>query len=211
LSAVTADHIIALLKDFTNQPGISLDVLLVGALALQAYGNKDRLTRDVGAEVVGSIDALSEFLSRHHIPADLTNNFSGWSVVAMPPGYRDRATDLVHESKLRVRLLDPVDFVIAKLRRGTDLDLDDATFVVKRFHLTSHQVRTAADAALAASPQDTALFLFRKTVDLFCQSLFTLNPIRLLQNQIRFSSRSVNDAMDLPSFGSIPQSLRTAH
>jgi hypothetical protein len=104
LSAVTADHIIALLTDFTNQPGISLDVLLVGALALQAYGNKDRLTRDVDAEVVGSIDALSEFLNRHHIPADLTNNFSGWSVVAMPPGYRDRATDLVHQSNLRVRL-----------------------------------------------------------------------------------------------------------
>jgi hypothetical protein len=50
--------------------------------------------------------------------------------------------------------------VIAKLRRGTDLDLDDATFVAKRFHLNPDQVRTAAAAALAASPQDTALFLF---------------------------------------------------
>jgi len=70
-----------------------------------------------------------------------------------------------------VRLLAPVDFVISKLRRGTDLDLDDAGFVAKRFLLTSDQIRTAAAAALAASPKDTALFLFNKTVDLFCINL----------------------------------------
>jgi hypothetical protein len=72
---------------------------------------------------------------------------------------------------LRVRLLAPIDFVVAKLRRGTDLDLDDAVFVARRYHVTSDQVRTAAAAALAASPKDTALFLFNKTVDLFCTSL----------------------------------------
>jgi Nucleotidyltransferase of unknown function (DUF6036) len=173
LSTLTADEVIALLSNYTRETGASLDVLLVGALALQAYGYQNRLTRDVAAEVAGSIEAPAEFLDRQHIPADLTTNFSGWSIVAMPPGYRDRATDLVHQSNLRIRLLAPVDFVIAKLRRGTDLDLDDATFVAKRFHVTSDQIRTAAAAALAASPQDTTLFLFRKTVDLFCQSLRT--------------------------------------
>lgn len=175
MSALTAENVIELLTNYTRQTGASIEVLLVGALALQAYGYHDRLTRDMDAEVVGSIEALTEFLSRHDIPADLTANFSGWSVVAMPPGYRDRATDLVHQSNLRVRLLSPIDFVISKLRRGTDLDLEDATFVVRRFHLTPDQVRTTAAAALAASPQDTALFLFRKTVDLFCQSLSAEN------------------------------------
>jgi hypothetical protein len=88
----------------------------------------------------------------------------------MPPGYRERATDLVNQAQLRVRLLAPVDFIISKLRRGTDLDLDDASFVATRFGITLDQVRRAAETAIAASPQDTALFLFRKTVDLFCQS-----------------------------------------
>jgi uncharacterized nucleotidyltransferase DUF6036 len=171
LSTLTADHVIALLTEYTRQTGIPLDVLLVGALALQAYGYQNRLTRDVDAEVAGSVEALAGFFHQRQIPADLTSNFSGWSIVAMPPGYRDRATDLVHHSNLRVRLLAPVDFVIAKLRRGTDLDLDDARFVTERFGITREQVRAAAEAALAASPQDTALFLFRKTVDLFCQSL----------------------------------------
>ncbi len=176
MSTLTADHIIALLTDYTRQTGAAVDVLLVGALALQAYGYQERLTRDVDAEVAGSVEALAGFFSQHQIPADLTENFSGWSIVAMPPGYRDRATDLVRQAQLRVRLLAPVDFIIAKLRRGTDLDLDDATFVAHRFDVTSAQIRDAAESALASSSQDTALFLFRKTVDLFCQSLLPAKP-----------------------------------
>ena len=171
MSALNTEQIIPVLKSYTSQTGAALDVLLVGALALQAYGYTDRLTRDLDAEVAGSVEALAEFLSRHQIPADLTGNFSGWSVVAMPPGYRDRATDLVNEPNCRVRLLAPIDFVIAKLRRGTDLDVDDATFVCRRFHLTADQIRASADASLAASPPDTALFLFKKTVEYFCKSL----------------------------------------
>jgi hypothetical protein len=176
LSTLTADHVIALLRDYTRQAGVTVDVLLVGALALQAYGYQDRLTRDVDAEVVGSVEALAEFFKRHQLPADLTENFSGWSIVAMPPGYRERATDLVHQAQLRVRLLAPVDFIISKLRRGTDLDLDDASFVATRFGVTTDHVRQSAEAAVAASPQDTALFLFRKTVDLFCQTLPPAKP-----------------------------------
>lgn len=175
-SMLTADHVIALLQDYVRQTGATVDILLVGALALQAYGYQDRLTRDVDAEVVGSVEELARFFNEHQLPADLTENFSGWSIVAMPPGYRERATDLIHQTQLRVRLLAPVDFIIAKLRRGTDLDLDDASFVAARFGITIDHVRHAAEASVAASPQDTALFLFRKTVDLFCQSLPSSKP-----------------------------------
>lgn len=178
MSALTANQVIDLLIAYTRESGASVDILIVGALALQAYGYQERTTRDLDAEVAGSIEGLNEFLSRHSIPADLTTNFSGWSIVAMPPGYRDRATDLLHEANLRVRLLAPIDFVVAKLRRGTDLDLDDASFVAKRYHVSSDQIRTAAAAALAASPKDTALFLFQKTVDLFCKGLSRPDPSR---------------------------------
>ena len=176
MSTLTTDHVIALLTDYTRQTGATVDVLLVGALALQAYGYQDRLTRDVDAEVVGSVEALAGFFKRHQLPADLTENFSRWSIVAMPPGYRERATDLLQQAQLRVRLLAPVDFIISKLRRGTDLDLDDASFVATRFGVTTDHVRQSAEAALAASSHDTALFLFRKTVDLFCQTLPPAKP-----------------------------------
>ncbi len=168
---ITTDRLAALLADYVQATGRSVDLLLVGGLALQAYGATERVTQDVDGELVGDLDPLIEFLRRHGVPADLGENISRWSVVAMPPGYRDRASVLLKQPGLCIRLLEPVDFVIAKLRRGTDLDLDDAEDVVRRFSVTAQVVREAAEAAVAASPKDTALFLFRKTVDLFCSRM----------------------------------------
>jgi hypothetical protein len=67
--------------------------------------------------------------------------------------------------------LAPVDFIIAKLRRGTDEDLADAAWIAARFHISAPPVCAAADAALAASLEDTALFLFQRTVERFCAML----------------------------------------
>jgi hypothetical protein len=89
----------------------------------------------------------------------------------MPPGYRERATVLLNEPGLRVTLLAPVDYVIARLRRGTEEDLADAAWVAARHHLAVPQVRAAAEAALAASLEDTALALFEHTVERFCRDL----------------------------------------
>lgn len=71
MSALTAEQVIELLTNYTRETGESVKILLVGALALQAYGYQDRLTRDLDAEVVGSIEPLSDFLRQHSIPADL--------------------------------------------------------------------------------------------------------------------------------------------
>lgn len=173
MPTLTTDHLIELLSRYVAETGGPIDLLLVGALALHAYGIPDRATRDVDGELDGSVRPLLDFLQRHEIPADLTQNFSGWSVVAMPPGYRGRAIDLVNRPGLRLRVLSPVDFILAKLRRGTDLDLDDGLLVARRYGLTAEDIRMSAAAAVAASPQDTALFLFQKTVDLFCRQLST--------------------------------------
>ena len=171
MPTLTAKRLIDLLAQFVRESGSSVDLLVVGALALHAYGVSDRATRDVDGELDGPLAPLLEFLTAHEIPADLTQNFSAWSIVAMPPGYRDRATSLVHHPHLHVRVLAPLDFVIAKLRRGTDLDCDDALLVARHYQLTADSIQAGARAALAASPQDTALFLFQKTVDLFCATL----------------------------------------
>jgi hypothetical protein len=68
-------------------------------------------------------------------------------------------------------MLTPVDFIIAKLRCGTEEDLADAASIAARFQVSARHVRTAAEAALAASLQDTALFLFERTVGRFCLML----------------------------------------
>lgn len=171
MSVLNLSRIIALLEDYARQTGSQLDILLIGRLALYAYGAEHAHTEDLDAELTGNFDQLSAFLKNHKIPANLSENISGWSVVAMPPGYRERARVFFEREALRIRLLAPVDFVIAKLRRGTEQDLADAEFVARRFGISRDAVRATAEQAIAASPRDTALFVFRKTVDLFCQRI----------------------------------------
>ncbi len=93
----------------------------------------------------------------------------------MPPGYRDRAIDVIHEPRLRIRVLAPIEFVIAKLHRGTEIALDDAFLVTRHHRLSTETIQTSDREALAASPQDTALFLFQKTVELFCKGFSIWN------------------------------------
>lgn len=171
MSQRTTDQLISLLTEYIHVTGASVDLILVGGLALQAYGVPDRATQDIDGEFIGDLIGLAQFLTDRHVPADLGANISGWSVIAMPPGYRERTSVLVDRPKLRIRLLAPTDFIIAKLRRGTELDLDDAAWVAGRFQVTSEAIKAAAESAVSASPQDTMLFMFNKTVDLFCQRM----------------------------------------
>jgi hypothetical protein len=171
LSPLNLDAVKALLREYVTQRQQAVELILIGGLALQAYGVHDRVTIDVDGELAGELDPLLEFLRSRQVPADLGENISGWAVVAMPPGYRDRTSVWHEDGRLRIRLLHPVDFVIAKLRRGTEQDLDDAQEVVIRFHLTSADIQIAANSAIQASPKDTALFTFRKIVDVFCQRM----------------------------------------
>jgi hypothetical protein len=171
LSLLNLDAIKALLSEYVTQQHQAVELILIGGLALQAYGVHDRVTVDMDGELVGALEPLLEFLRSRQVPADLGENISGWSVVAMPPGYRDRTSVWHEDGGLRIRLLHPVDFVIAKLRRGTDQDLDDAQEIVRRFHLPSADIYAAANSSILASPKDTALFIFQKTVDLFCQRI----------------------------------------
>ncbi|MBI5410372.1 MAG: hypothetical protein HZA21_00100 [Nitrospirae bacterium] len=171
---ITTDRLGALLREYVRDTGATIDLLLVGGLALQAYGLVERATQDIDGELIGDPEPLAQYLRGHQIPADLGENMSGWSVVAMPPGYRDRASVFLEEPGLRMRLLSPADFIIAKLRRGAELDLEDALYVARRFGVTTTAVQNAAEAAIGASPKDTALFAFRKIVQLFCGRLENL-------------------------------------
>ncbi len=168
---ITAERLATLLSDYVRQGASPVDVLLVGGLTVQAYGDARGATHEVAAEVAGDVEGLASFLRAHQIPADLGEDLSRWSVVAMPPGYRERARVWMEGPGFRIRVLHPTDFVIAKLRRGTAEDLEDAALVAARFGVTAAAIRAAAETAVAASPKDTALFLFRTTVEQFCARL----------------------------------------
>lgn len=171
LSPLTINQLIQNLSEFVRQTGSSVDLILVGGLALQAYGISDRVTLDVDGELIGELESLVKFFQMRQIPADLGENMSGWSVVSMPSGYRERTSVFYQEPGLRLRLLDHHDFIIAKLRRGTEQDLDDAELIAQRFGVSPLAIQAAAGSAIEVSPKDTSLFLFQKTVELFCKRI----------------------------------------
>jgi small basic protein len=132
---------------------------------------RDRATIDVDAEVRADVQELFQFLKAKKIPSDLSENISGWSVVSMPPGYRDRSITIHQNPHLRVAVLCPLDFVISKLRRFTEEDIHDALFIVKKFSILAKEIERAAEEAIGHSVKDTALFLFQNNVGLFLNKI----------------------------------------
>ena len=171
MSQIDFERVIGLLKDFTQEKKAPLELILIGGLALHFYGKKDRVTADVDAEVKGDLEALFLFLKEHHIPSDLSEDFSGWSVIAMPPGYQGRAQTVYEDPLLKIKILSPLDFIVAKLRRFTEEDIEDALFVAGKNKVSPQEVEQAAETAIEHSAKDTTLFLFRKNVLRFSQVL----------------------------------------
>ncbi|NOY85519.1 MAG: hypothetical protein GXO96_11990 [Nitrospirae bacterium] len=171
MSPIDLNATIKKLEVFSRREKKPLHLVLLGGLALQHYGMENRSTIDLDAEVDGDLESLFLFLKTQGIPSDLSENISGWSVVAMPPGYRERAITRFKSEFLEVCVLDPCDFVISKLRRFTEEDIQDALFVVKKYAIQTDQVSRYAEAALEHSIKDTTLFLFKKNVDLFLKKI----------------------------------------
>jgi hypothetical protein len=167
LSHVDLKQVIALLSQYTLERKSRLEIILLGGLALQYYGMQDRATVDLDGEVKGDLSSLFQFLKAHHVPADLGENVSGWSVIAMPPGYRERAVSIHQDDLLEVKVLSPLDLIIAKLRRFTEEDIADALFIAGKCAVTAEAIQMAADEAIHHSVSDTALFLFRENVQIF--------------------------------------------
>lgn len=167
------EGIIDLLKEFTRAKKKALEIILIGGLALHYYGLKERKTIDIDAEVSGDVEGLFKFLKTKKIPSDMGENISGWSVISMPPLYRERALTIYNDKLLTVKVLHPLDFIVAKLRRFTDEDLEDALFVAKKYDLKQENIKKSANSAIENSPEDTTLFIFRKNVELFLKKMNT--------------------------------------
>lgn len=168
---VEFEKTLTLLKEFTKESRRPLSLILLGGLALHTYGATDRVTGDLDAEAKGDLEGLARFLNARGIPADLGENISGWSVIAMPPGYRDRAVPVYEDPLLVVKALSPLDFIVSKLRRFTEEDIQDALFIAEKYRVRPGDIERLSEAAVQNSTKDTALFLFRKNVRLFLQKM----------------------------------------
>ncbi|MEK6567907.1 MAG: DUF6036 family nucleotidyltransferase [Candidatus Omnitrophota bacterium] len=169
MSGIKLKNVIQLLKRFSrNSP---LEIILIGGLSLEYYGLRERATMDIDAEVKGDVDKLSDFLKKNKIPCDIGEDISRWSLISLPPGYKKRAVALYSDDRLKIKVLNPTDFIIAKLRRSTEEDLDDALFIAEKFSLKAENIIKAANQAVRNSPRDTALFIFNKNAEIFIAKL----------------------------------------
>lgn len=171
MSQVDLTRIVVLLREFTQERKTRLEITLLGGLALQYYGMEDRATVDIDAEVKGDLEGLFHFLKIKNVPADLGEDVSGWSVIAMPPGYRDRSATIYKDALLEVKVLNPLDFIIAKLRRFTEEDIQDALFVAEKYKIDAKEIERSAEETIHHSIKDTALFLFRENLQLFLKKM----------------------------------------
>ncbi|MBH0210021.1 MAG: hypothetical protein HP495_16175, partial [Nitrospira sp.] len=71
LPTLTLDHLHALLREYVEQTGHAVDLVLIGGMAMLAYGHPSRATLDVDGELRTGVRSLKTFLSRHNIPANL--------------------------------------------------------------------------------------------------------------------------------------------
>jgi len=156
------DKILHLLRQFVIEKKEPLELIIVGALALPFYGVEFRFTYDLDAEVQkGNLEELYFFLKEKGFESDLSEDISGWSVISMPPGYRERAKTVYKDKLITVKVLDPADFIIMKLRRGTNQDIDDALSVALRQNVNPEVLYTLYNQVLNTSIKDTSLFNFK--------------------------------------------------
>ena len=166
------EELVNILEDYARKRGERLSIILVGANALPFYGVQTRYTRDIDAEVLeGDLYRLKEFLDSMGVESDLTENFSGWSIVSMPSDYRERAVKVYESPHLVVKVLEPHDFILAKLRRGTQQDIEDALKVARTVDsFNREELKRRIDRAIRESPRDTQILNFKR----ICEHFFSL-------------------------------------
>lgn len=158
------------LDDAAKRAGIKkLKVIICGGLAVIAYGMTNRQTLDIDAEVDSDFRVIERLKKNLKLPAELTTDISRWSMVDIPPGYRERTVrlDIVKTKNIKVFLLSPIDLIISKLRVFRDKDIEDAIYLVKKFKIKKSEIIRASNQAVKTSPPSTELLRFKKTIQHF--------------------------------------------
>lgn len=153
---------ISLIEDFLKEKNKTAEIILIGGLAMSFYGSP-RYTIDMDGEIKceeGLYDELIEYLRKKDINFNLSENISGWGLVPLPEGYRERASVVYQGKRLIVKILEPVDFVFSKLVRGTEEDFKDILDVIKKYNISPDKLLEREK--LIKYPRDPETFFFKK-------------------------------------------------
>jgi hypothetical protein len=163
--SINFKKIINLLKKYTDESNEPLEIIILGGLAMEYYGMKNRKTVDLDAEINGNIENLIGFFKKNKIPADIGEDISRWGTISMPPNYREKTITVYEDDKLKVKVLQPAYYVISKMRRGTNTDWSDIKYMIKKYKIKKSELKKLAEEAIRNSPKDTAIFIFKKQIE----------------------------------------------
>jgi len=156
--------------------------ILIGGSALPFYGCYHRGTFDMCIEVevqsMGELEAIQSSIKGVNPSCDVTGNIDGWCMIPLPTGFRDRVKETGMPT---LYILDPEDYVLSKLRRATQEDIQDALEVMKVQGLTVDLIQDRA--SMITLPMDPVSFLFKQNL----QSLYQQFNIQCHQGNSDFS------------------------
>lgn len=150
------------IEAFAKARGESIELLLIGGLALSLYG-LPRYTIDIDGEIKCGSETyfrLLEYLKKEGAAFNISGNISGWGIVPLPLNYQERAKTVYSGEYLTLKILDPVDFVFSKLMRGTEDDLKDIMDIIRKFNIPEESLNKREK--LIQFPRDPETLLFKK-------------------------------------------------
>lgn len=146
----------------------NIDIIVVGGTAMSFYGDY-RTTRDIDAEILNCPENIYktslEYLKENKIQFNIDEDFDSWGMVPMPEGYRDRAIQIYKEGNITVKTLEPVDFIISKLRRGADIDIEDIEKIATRYNIDEQTLRERVSKINFIKTEET--FWFKQRLERF--------------------------------------------
>ena len=164
----------------------NIEVIVVGGTAMSFYGDY-RTTSDIDAEILNCPEDLYkaslEYLKENKIQFNIDEDFDSWGMVPMPSGYRERATVVYKESNVTIKTLEPIDFIISKLRRGADIDINDAEKIASRNNISEKAIKERVSEIEFIKTEET--FWFKQRLERFINE-----KIAILKNNIKPESQS---------------------
>jgi len=143
--------------------------ILSGDVALPFYGaERDAIEIDIEIQNTGyeEIEKINALIDEAGIEADVTGDSSCWGMIPLPSGYRDR---VIETGLPGISILDPIDFILSKMRRGIERDLTDSIEVARIQQLTEQDIE--GRLTLIDLPLDPVTKIYNRRLEVFFKAL----------------------------------------
>ena len=203
----TIERVKKLVNFLSKNTDKNIEIIVVGGTAMSFYGDY-RTTMDIDAEIINCPENLYknllEHLKENKIQFNIDEDFDSWGMVPMPLGYRERAIPVYNEGNITVKTLEPIDFIISKLRRGADIDINDAEKIVSRNNITEKAIRERASKIEFIKTEET--FWFKQRLEMFINE-----KIKLKQDLSQKTEPKLKPETQSPKPDAFTESLQNKH